>query len=156
VNPDAIIAALQHELESCNDPERTKAIREEIKATDGMERPPIIVDTAQLQVGDFDRAYLDALREELARSGKDRAKEIRAEIARAEKALKPEPMKEPAPSDEEEPKVSEQPTEQEIEERRQARTNQGVEQARNAPIPGHASPATTAPAQGAEETSTDE
>jgi hypothetical protein len=147
VNPDAIITALQRELEGCKDPERKKAIREEIKAVDAQERPPVIVDTAQLQVGDFDRSYLDALRDELERSGNERVEEIKAEIARAEAALTPKKEKE-------EPPV--QPTEREIEQRRQARTEQGVEQARSAPIPGKAPPATNAPAQGAKEKSTNE
>lgn len=158
MNPDAIIAALTQELEGASDPERKKAIRAEIKAVDGLERPPIIVDTAQLQVGDFDRAYLDGLREELEHSGKERAKEIKSEIARAEAALKPKkekPVSEPEKIDEEEP-VNDEPSEQEIEQRRQARTEQGVEQARSAPVPGQAPPATTVPAQGAEEKNADE
>lgn len=145
MNPDAIIAALTQELEGCNDPERQKAIRAEIEAVNGLERPPIIVDTAQLQVGDFDRSYLDALRKELERSGRERVEEIKAEIARAEAALKSREKEEPV-----------QPTEQEIEQRRQARTEQGVEQARSAPVPGNVPPATTAPAQGAKEKKTDE
>ena len=149
MNPDAIIAALQQELETCKDPERKNAIREEIKSVDGQERPPIIVDTAQLQVGDFDRSYLDALRDELERAGEERAKEIKTEIARAEAALKSKKEKKEEP-------VSDQPTEQEIEQRRQARTEQGVEQARSAPVPGKAPPAANAPAQGAKEKNADE
>lgn len=157
MNPDAVIEALEREFEGTSDPERKKAIRAEIKSVDGQERPPIIIDTSQLQVGDFDRAYLDGLRDELVHSTKERAKAIKTEIARAERALKPK--KEPEPETAEptqEESVDEQPSEQEIEQRRQARTDQGVEQARSAPVPGQAPPATIVPAQGAEETKTDE
>lgn len=148
MHPDAIIEALQHELEGCNDQQRKKEIREEIKAMDAQERVAIVSPvTEPVSSADFQRSYLDALREEAERSGKDRQKEIKAEISRVEADLKPK--REPKVEQKEEP-VSEQPTQEEIEQRREARTGQGVEQARSAPVPGQAPPAETVPAEGAE------
>lgn len=152
MHPDAIIAGLHQELEQ--NPEREKAIREEIKRVDGQDRPTIVTtEPAVLSPADFDRSYLDGLRQELASAAKDRWEEIKTEIARVEQALKTVGIGE---AESKEESVSEEPSEQEIEQRKQARTGKGVERARNAPVPGKAVPAETAPEQGAKETKTDE
>jgi hypothetical protein len=151
MHPDAIIAGLRQEL--AQNPEREQAILEEIKRVDGQDRPTIVTtEPAVLSPADFDRSYLAGLRQELATAAKDRGEEIKAEIHRVERVLRPAEV-EQAESKE---KLVSEPSGQEIEERKQARTRKGVEHARKAPVPGQPVPAEKAPGQGAKEKSADE
>jgi hypothetical protein len=91
-----MIAGLRREL--VNSPERAKDIKAEIKHWEGQARPSDRTPDQQ-EVADPVRVYLAALKDELVRAGDDKARvrEIRAEIALSERAVKanadPDPVK---------------------------------------------------------------
>lgn len=140
MHPDVTIAALRQELERLHPDtedyaDRKTAIEREIELTDALPRPVVSPEQPDVVV-DHRRVYLDALKDEYARTPEDRRDEVKAEIKRVAAELRGH-REDDAMSDD---TVSQD----EIEQRKQARTNRKVEQARNAPVP-EATPAVSAP-----------
>lgn len=142
MHPDAILAALRAELEEARDDDHRKAIKAEIERVDKLPRPAAKPDDPET-VFDRTRAYLDALKVELAEAPESRQAEIKKEIKRVEDEIH---------GREKEADVGE-PSAEEIEQRKQARTGRRVERATAAPGEqrgNQADEAETAP-KGAEE-----
>ena len=85
MNPDAVIAALEKELE--DHPENRAAIEKEIKFYEKQPRPleTFTLDNQLQAVVDQKEQYLTALRKELAMASAERKPEVQAEIERVEK-----------------------------------------------------------------------
>ena len=86
MHPDALIAALKAELAEARDADHKKDIEAEIKRVEGLPRPKAQAAEPET-VFDRTRAYLDALKAELAEAVEERHSEIKAEIKRVEGLL---------------------------------------------------------------------
>ncbi len=117
MHPDAILTGLRHELERLdkNAPdhkERKAQLAAEIEHAEGLERPAVNPDQPTA-VADPDVGYLAGLKQELSEAPKERHRDIKAEIARVEKAIKAPEPEPPVAADE--PAEPEEPGEPAVE-----------------------------------------